>query len=167
MLKSHQDFPKKGILFYDIFPLFQHPNLVEEVVDFIAKELSELDIDAIAALDARGFLLGPWIAAKLKVPFYPIRKKGKLPGPTLSISSSKEYGKDVLEIQKDDIEGKGLKFLLFDDLLATGGSLKAAEELLTMTGNTVNAVYCMLELKSLAGREKLTCSKVNALLELP
>lgn len=121
LIKDVPDFPKKGILFKDIMPVFQVPHAVTAVVDMMVSYIQNNynNVDAIVGLDARGFLIGPCIAIKLNKPFVPIRKKGKLPGDCFSVSSTKEYGADVQEIQKDGLRS-GQNVVVVDDLLATG-----------------------------------------------
>jgi len=108
----------------------------------------------VAGLDARGFLFGPLVSMNLNVPFLLIRKSGKLPGPTIKVSSTKEYGKDVLEIQADAIQ-KGQKVVVIDDLLATGGTLQAACQLVREAGGEVLECVLIIELLELNGRSKV------------
>ena len=123
-LRQFQDFPTKGILFEDICPLFRDPQLLSDLIHslelFIAKEHGGPGRpDIIVGLDARGFLLGPSLALRLGAGFVPVRKQGKLPGPTETVSFKKEYGEDFFQIQADAIQS-GQKVLILDDIIATG-----------------------------------------------
>ncbi|RCN32606.1 putative adenine phosphoribosyltransferase [Ancylostoma caninum] len=124
-IRSILDFPKKGINFRDIMPLFANPSLVQDLCSAIAHHIRTDvgKVDAVAALEARGFLFGPTVAMSLGVPFVPIRKKGKLPGDCVQASYMKEYGEDTVEVQKDAMK-LGWKVVILDDLLATGGTLR-------------------------------------------
>ncbi len=111
-------------------------------------------IDVIVGLDSRGFLLGPWIAAELNCAFVPIRKKGKLPGKTITVTYQKEYGDDLFEIQKDAIT-EGQKVIILDDLIATGGSAVAAGQLVQLSGGITKEYVFLIELKALQGGKLL------------
>nr|CDJ86744.1 Phosphoribosyltransferase domain containing protein [Haemonchus contortus] len=165
LIRSIMDFPKKGINFRDIMPLFAHPKIVDDLCKAIAQHIrtSVGEINAIAALEARGFLFGPIVAILLGVPFVPIRKKGKLPGECLQASYMKEYGEDIIEIQKDAISA-GWKVVIIDDLLATGGTLKAAVDLVEKAKATVSEAFVVIELTPLRGREKVKGIPVSALI---
>ena len=128
--KSYQDYPKEGILFHDMFPLMKNPVHLNQLVKLISNHYKYDVIDYVVGLEARGFCIGPLLAYKLGCGFVPIRKEGKLPGKTIKYSYDKEYGKDTCEIQCDDLEGS--RVLVVDDLIATGGSIKAAIDLLEM-----------------------------------
>ncbi|PVV02475.1 hypothetical protein BB560_003071 [Smittium megazygosporum] len=162
LIKSYPDFPSEGVLFRDIFPIFQNPsaldcllnNLVEQALEF-AKKQGSIKIDAVVGLDARGFLFGPTLALKLQAKFVPVRKVGKLPGQTIKFTYVKEYGQDVMEIQADAIL-KDEKVLIVDDLLATGGTCSAAENLVSQLGATVVLNQFVIELSDLKGRDLLT-----------
>lgn len=128
--KSYQDFPKDGVLFHDIFPLFKDSKLLRRMIKLIASQYKYDVIDYVVGLESRGFCLGTAIAFKLGVGFVPVRKEGKLPGKTIKLSYDKEYGKDTCEMSYEGMEGK--RVLVIDDLVATGGSLKVALDLLEM-----------------------------------
>jgi len=153
ILTTYPNFPTQGILFRDIMPIFQRPELLERVCLAIASRYRGI-VDAVAALESRGFLFGPTVAINLKVPFVPIRKAGKLPGIVQSETYVKEYGQDTFEIQPDGID-KFRRILLLDDLLATGGSLLAGSKLLRRAGAELYGVFVLVELTDLKGRELL------------
>uniref|UniRef100_A0A0K0CZZ1 adenine phosphoribosyltransferase n=1 Tax=Angiostrongylus cantonensis TaxID=6313 RepID=A0A0K0CZZ1_ANGCA len=137
-------------------PLFSHPTLVEQlccaIADHLRIEVGE--IDAIAALEARGFLFGPIVAIRLGIPFIPIRKKGKLPGDCIQASYVKEYGEDIIEIQSN-VVSQGWRIVILDDLLATGGTIKAAVDVISKAGAIVKEVFVIIELTPLHGRDKI------------
>ncbi|RKP36904.1 adenine phosphoribosyltransferase [Dimargaris cristalligena] len=162
------DFPKKGIHFYDIFPLFQNPAALESVITHITdhiKAQNKEPVDAIVGLDARGFLFGALVCARLGVPFVPVRKAGKLPGQTVQVCYTKEYGQDVFEMQSDAIK-PGQKVVVIDDLIATGGSALAAGELVAQLGGQVVEFIFMIELEGLDGTAQLK-SPVYSLFKCP
>lgn len=156
LIRPFPDFPQPGILFRDICPVLKDCNALRTVTDLITEHLQAkfLDINAIVGLDARGFLFGPIVAMNLDKAFIPVRKTGKLPGPTIKVSSTKEYGKDVLEMQADAIE-KGQKVIILDDLLATGGTLQAACQLVREAGGEVLECVLLVELEDLKGKDKV------------
>ncbi|PWA02904.1 hypothetical protein BB558_000942 [Smittium angustum] len=161
LVKDYPDFPKDGILFKDIFPIFQNHraldcllnHMADEAITF-SKKLNGSKIDAVVGLDARGFLFGPTLALKLEAKFVPIRKRGKLPGILVSASYEKEYGVDIVEIQADSIN-QGDNVLIVDDLLATGGTCRAAEDLIKKLGANVVLNQFVIELCELNGRDIL------------
>ncbi|KAL3997913.1 Phosphoribosyl transferase domain family protein [Acanthocheilonema viteae] len=156
-LRVFPDFPKPGIKFIDVMVLMRYPLLLKELCAAIAEYVRieiPVAIDAIASLEARGFLFGLQIAMILKVPFIPIRKKGKLPGKTYKEVYQKEYGEDIIEVQEDAIK-QGSKILLVDDLLATGGSLKAAISLIEKAGGNVAGTFTLIELAYLEPRKHM------------
>ncbi|KAI8823358.1 adenine phosphoribosyltransferase [Fimicolochytrium jonesii] len=157
LLKAIPDFPKKGILFQDIFPIFQDPLAVETLVTNVVHHILSTGlpkIDVIVGLDARGFLLGPWIANRLGAAFVPVRKAGKLPGETTRVAYEKEYGTDYFEMQTGAIK-KGQNVVVFDDLIATGGSAKAAGDLIAQNGGKTVEYIFIVELTALQGVTKL------------
>ncbi|KPP77395.1 adenine phosphoribosyltransferase-like [Scleropages formosus] len=165
-VRAIPDFPKKGILFRDICPILKDPGAVAAVIDLFEEYVRQtnLDIDLIVGLDARGFLFGPLLAQRLGVGFVLVRKKGKLPGPTVSVSYCLEYGKAELEIQEDAVSA-GQKVMLIDDLLATGGTLAATCDLMTQKQATVLGCLVVIELKELKGAEKLGTHRLFSLLQ--
>ncbi|KAF9534837.1 adenine phosphoribosyltransferase [Crepidotus variabilis] len=158
----HPDFPKKGVVFLDIFPVLRNPAAFEALLNHLENHikshtlaLSESKkIDVVVALDARGFLIGPILALRLGAAFVPVRKGGKLPGECVKVTYEKEYGADIFEMQSDAIK-PGQNVVVFDDLLATGGSAKAAGELISQVdGKTLEYIF-MVELPFLKGSSKL------------
>ncbi|KAJ3046080.1 adenine phosphoribosyltransferase [Rhizophlyctis rosea] len=157
LLRHTPDWPKKGILFHDIFPVFQDPQAVEALVTHITHHLLSTGlpkIDVLVGLDARGFLLGPWIASRLGAAFVPVRKAGKLPGECNKAAYEKEYGTDYFEMQSDAIK-PGQHVVILDDLIATGGSAKAAGDLVKLHGGKTVQYVFFIELTELKGAEKL------------
>ncbi len=154
VIRDVPDFPKEGIIFKDITPIFQNADIVSELVDEIAKEWSGKDVDAIAGIESRGFLLGPSIAQKLNIPFIPIRKKGKLPYKTIEESYDLEYGSATIEMHVDALQ-KAKRVLVHDDLLATGGTANAAGNLILKAGGEVAGFSFMINLSFLKGDEML------------
>uniref|UniRef100_A0A6M2E8I5 Adenine phosphoribosyltransferase n=1 Tax=Amblyomma tuberculatum TaxID=48802 RepID=A0A6M2E8I5_9ACAR len=149
-LKAYPDFPKKGILYRDIMPIFRKPNVFRKVVDLFAEHVrkSAATVHTIAGIEARGFLLGPPLALALNVPFVPIRKAGKLPGNVKSQAYDLEYGQDKMEVQIESVP-PGKNIVLIDDLLATGGSLQAAINLIRAAGGNVALCLVVVELEDL------------------
>jgi len=162
LLAAHPDFPKKGIVFLDIFPILRDPVSFETLITHFVHHLTShtipnsptKKIDVVVGLDARGFLLGPIIALRLGAAFVPVRKKGKLPGQCVTATYEKEYGADSFEMQADAIK-PGQSVIVVDDLIATGGSAKAAGELVAQQGCKTLEYLFIIELVFLKGREKL------------
>lgn len=153
-IRSIPDWPKKGILFRDITPLLADPQAFAAAADALCSDFKSADIKYVAAVEARGFIFGAAVARKLGVGFVPIRKKGKLPFKTESITYDLEYGTDTLQVHCDAV-GKGAKVLMVDDLLATGGTMAAACKLIEKIGGQIAAISFLIELSELHGREKL------------
>ena len=137
------------------------PDGLQLAVDEMSAKLAGLEFDAIAGLESRGFLFGMPIAYKLHKAFIPIRKEGKLPRETVRATYDLEYGSAAIEVHKDDIR-PGMRVVLVDDLIATGGTIEAAAHLLTQLGAEVVKVVCLLELKGLHGRDRITGCPVSA-----
>ncbi len=154
VIRDIPDFPKPGILFKDITPILLDSKLTKEVVLTIAEKSKLLKLDAIVGIESRGFWFGIMIANELNIPFIPIRKKGKLPYKTLSYRYDLEYGSAEVEIHADAIQPKW-NVLVHDDLLATGGTAKAAAELILMQKATVAGFSFVVELDFLNGRNEL------------
>ena len=152
-VKSYQDFPKKGIVFQDILPIFEKPKVLEKIVSHLEKRYKG-HVDSVVGLDARGFIFGAVLAARLKVPFVPVRKKGKLPGPCYEASYTKEYGEDRFEMSKLVFKGKE-RVLVVDDLIATGGSARAALSLIKKAGARAVEFFAFSKVKGLKGTESL------------
>ncbi len=152
-IRDIPDFPKEGIIFKDITPLLQDPALFRKAVDCLCEEFKDKNIDVVASIESRGFILGAAIAYKLGAGFAPVRKKGKLPHQTYSATYELEYGEDTLEIHRD-AAGKGDRVLIIDDLLATGGTLGAVIELIKKTGAEIAGIGFLIELEFLKGRER-------------
>ncbi len=148
------DFPKPGILFYDIATLLAHPNAWRATIDRLAAIVEPYRPDVLAGIESRGFLVAAPLALKLGLGFIMIRKQGKLPGSTVPHSYDLEYGTDTIEIQSNAVE-KGQRVALVDDLLATGGTMQASVELLRMRGAEVVGSACIIELTFLGGRKRL------------
>jgi adenine phosphoribosyltransferase len=154
-IRSIPDFPKPGILFYDISTLLAHPDAWQVTMGRMAKLISRHQPDILAGIESRGFLIAAPLALKLGLGFIMVRKKGKLPGKTVRHEYALEYGTDTVEIQHDAIR-KGDRVVVLDDLLATGGTLNAAAELLRKVGADVVGAACLIELAFLNGRAKLS-----------
>ena len=154
-LKSHirdiPDFPSPGILFRDITPMLGMPDAFKYVIDNIMDHYPSDEFDCIVGIESRGFLLGAPIAYLMQKPLVLVRKQGKLPYDTLSVEYSLEYGSNIMEIQVGDI-AEDSRVLIVDDLLATGGTLKAAAELVEKCGATVVGMGLVIELNGLGGR---------------
>lgn len=153
-ITSIPDFPEPGIIFRDITSVISDADGLKLAIDELEKLLVGVEFDALAGLESRGFLFGMPIAYNLGKPFLPIRKKGKLPRETVEASYDLEYGSATIEMHKDDVY-PGMKIVLIDDLIATGGTLEAAARLVEQLGGEVVKVICLLELKGLNGREKI------------
>jgi adenine phosphoribosyltransferase len=162
-IRSIPDWPKKGILFRDITPLLANPEAFSTTVDALCAGFDNAGVDYVAAVEARGFIFGAAVAQHLGVGFVPIRKKGKLPFKTESVTYELEYGTDTLEVHSDAVS-KGAKVLMVDDLLATGGTMAAACKLIEKIGGKVLGIAFLIELSELAGREKLPGYKVNTVI---
>ena len=153
-IRSIPDFPKPGILFYDISTLLAHAKAWHETIERMADMLRPYKPDLLAGIESRGFLLAAPLALALGTGFVMMRKQGKLPGTTVRHTYALEYGTDTIEIQNDAIK-KGARVVLVDDLLATGGTLAAAVTLLEQVGGVVPAAACVIELTFLEGRNRL------------
>jgi len=158
------NFPKTGILFRDCMPVLKDPQLIADLCKQLATSMkqnhSDTKITAVAALEARGFLFAPLIAQHLKCACLPIRKKGKLPGETWHQEYELEYGKDMIEIQRDAV-GPEDNVVIFDDLLATGGTLCASIDLVRKAGVKILGTYVLMELSELKGRDRITAKNVD------
>ena len=153
-IRSIPDFPKPGILFYDISTLLAHAKAWHETIEQMAERVKKHKPDVLAGIESRGFLLAAPLALRLGTGFVMLRKKGKLPGITVRHTYALEYGTDTIEVQSDAVH-KGARVVLVDDLLATGGTMAAAVTLLEQVGAVVPATACIIELAFLEGRKRL------------
>ena len=147
-------FPKEGIVFKDITPLLKDGKKFKEAVDLIADKFKDKKIDVVLNVEARGFIFGATVAYRLGAGIVPIRKKGKLPYKTVSATYALEYGTDTLEMHEDALK-PGMRVLIVDDLLATGGTAKATAELVEKVGGKIIGFAFLIELAFLKGRENL------------
>lgn len=154
-IRDVADFPKPGILFKDITPIFQNATLSAEIVAHLKNEVQTLKVDAIAGIESRGFFFGFPLAMALGVPFIPIRKQGKLPYKTVSYAYDLEYGSAVVEMHNDVVK-PGMNILIHDDLLATGGTAMAAAELVLKQSGVVCGFSFIVDLAFLNGRERIS-----------
>ncbi|WP_313190091.1 adenine phosphoribosyltransferase [Sphingobacterium sp.] len=154
-IRDIPDFPQPGIVFKDITPLLQQPEIVKLAVQEFAKKLEGIEIDVIAGIESRGFLFGFLLAQELNKPFVPIRKQGKLPFHTISESYKLEYGQATIEMHEDAIQ-QGTKVLMHDDLLATGGTVVAASKLVEKLGGVITGYSFVISLDFLQSAGRLT-----------
>ena len=153
-IRQVPDFPKPGILYYDITTLLRDPVGLREVLDGLTEPFRDQQIDLVVGIESRGFILGAAVADRLRAGFVPARKPGKLPAVTIQQSYDLEYGSDALEIHQDAIE-QGQRVLIVDDLLATGGTARAARDLVSKTGGESAGMAFLVELQFLGGRARL------------
>jgi adenine phosphoribosyltransferase len=158
------DFPKPGILFYDITTLLRDPAGFRDAIDAMAGPYTNRGIELVVGIESRGFIFGAVVADRIGCGFAPVRKPGKLPSRTMTASYDLEYGTDRLEIH-DDAVRKGQKVLIVDDLLATGGTARATSELVTRQGGEVYALAFLIELVGLNGRNKLPGTNIHTVLK--
>ncbi|SEO26058.1 adenine phosphoribosyltransferase [Mucilaginibacter gossypiicola] len=163
-IRDIPDFPKPGIIFKDITPILKDPELCENIVEAFVEQLKGVRIDVVAGIESRGFLFGLTLATKLGVPFIPVRKAGKLPFTIKQKAYKLEYGTATIELHTDAFE-PGQHILLHDDLLATGGTVTAASELIKEMGGVVAGFSFVVGLGFLNGRERITpiCDKLVVL----
>ncbi|MEN6492648.1 MAG: adenine phosphoribosyltransferase [Thermoguttaceae bacterium] len=164
-IRSIPDFPKPGILFYDITPLLGNPQAFREAVHELAERARPLNVDLVVAAEARGFLFAAPVAVDLGVGLVPVRKPGKLPYKTMSHTYELEYGSDTLEIHVDAIP-QGARVLIVDDLLATGGTVDACRQLVENAGGSVVGCAFLIELVGLGGAKKVGTPEIISLLKL-
>jgi adenine phosphoribosyltransferase len=162
-IRGIPDWPVKGVLFRDITPLLADASAFKEAIDAMSAPFAEQKIEYVAAVESRGFIFGASIAEKLNAGFVPIRKRGKLPFRTKSVTYDLEYGTDTIEIHADAFS-KGAKILLVDDLLATGGTMSAAAKLVEKVGGVVVGITFLIELAFLNGRDKLTSYDIKTVI---
>ena len=162
LISDYPDFPKKGILFRDISPILRSPAAMTLMVNQLGDFSDRLTPDYIVGIESRGFIIGTALATRQRMGFIPIRKKGKLPGNVVGVNYSLEYGEDRLEIQSDVL--KDQKVLLVDDLLATGGTVKAASELISRVGGRLVGCAFVIELLGLNGRDNVPDVPIKSLI---
>ena len=164
LIREVPDFPKPGILFYDITTLLKDRDGLAGVIDGLKDHYRHLQVDVVLGIEARGFIFAPALAYALGAGFVPIRKHKKLPAEVVSVSYDLEYGKDILEMHKDAVSA-GTRALIVDDLLATGGTAAAAAGMVRESGGTVVGLGFVVELTFLNGRRKLAGNDVFSLLQ--
>ena len=164
-IRDVPDFPKKGIIFKDITPLLADPGALDEAVRQLATPYERKGVQAVAAIESRGFIFGAAVARHLRAGFVPIRKPGKLPCQTVRAEYELEYGTDAIEMHADAIPA-GTKVLMLDDLLATGGTMAAACELVAGRGGEIVGVAFLIELCFLNGRDKLQGRDIHTLIRV-
>ena len=162
-IREVPDWPKKGILFYDVTTLLKNPRCFEQTVDALIEPYRGKPVDKVVGMEARGFIFAPPVAYALKAGFIPVRKPGKLPAATFKASYELEYGTDSLEIHQDAIQ-RGQRVLIVDDLIASGGTAKAVAELVEEMGGIVVGLSFVVELTFLKGRDKLSKYDVHSIL---
>ena len=163
-IRDIPDFPKKGVMFRDITIILKEPEVFKYVIDTVVNKYKHEKIDNVVSIEARGYIFGGVIAYNLHCGLVPVRKLGKLPAETIKIEYDLEYGENIIEIHKDGIK-KGERILLFDDVLATGGTMLAACKLVEMLGGEVVGCAFLANLTYLSGSEKLKDYKVFSLVE--
>ena len=167
-LKQHirhvPDFPKAGILFYDITTLLRDPAGFKATIDLLSTPYEGQGIDAVVGIESRGFILGAAVAARIGAGFIPIRKPGKLPAKALKETYDLEYGKDALEIHTDAVE-PGQRILIVDDVLATGGTAAAAAQLVKKLGGNLHGLAFLIELLALNGKARIAGEQVTSVLK--
>jgi adenine phosphoribosyltransferase len=158
------DFPKAGILFYDVTTLLRDPQGFRLAIDSMSAPYSNRGIDLVVGIESRGFILGGAVADRIGAGFVPVRKLGKLPAATVRATYELEYGSDSLEMHRDAVE-QGQRVLIVDDLLATGGTARATVDLVREIGGTVEGLAFLIELVELKGRSRLQGEQVMAVLQ--
>ena len=163
LIADFPDFPKPGIVFRDVSPLLNDPRALTAAAELMAEPFCDMEVTHVAGIESRGFIFGPLIAERLNAGLCLIRKPGKLPGETYAQSYGLEYGDDRLEIQSKAFT-RGDRVLIVDDVLATGGTLSAAEQLIDKTGASVIAAAVLIEIDFLRGRQQLGVRDVAAVI---
>ena len=164
LIREVPDFPKPGILFYDITTLLKDPSGLHAVIDGLQQHYRQTPVDLVLGIEARGFIFAPALAYALGAGFVPVRKPKKLPAEVIGVAYDLEYGTDTLEMHKDAV-GNGSRVLIVDDLLATGGTAAAAARMVVGAGGTVTGIGFVVELTFLKGRRKLAGYDVFSLLQ--
>jgi adenine phosphoribosyltransferase len=160
------DFPKPGILFYDITPLLKDPQCFQAIMEELTDKFRDAGIDKIVGIESRGFIFGSPLAIRLNAGFVPVRKPGKLPADVYEVKYNLEYGSNSLAIHRDAVE-EGERVLIVDDLLATGGTASATVHLLRQLGAHIVGVAFLVELLDLKGRKKLDGCEIHSLIAYP
>lgn len=163
LIREVPDFPKPGILFYDITTLLKDPTGLRTVIDLLKARVADLSVDAVIGIEARGYFFAPSLAYAMGKGFVPVRKPGKLPAATESVEYALEYGVDKLEVHRDAVQ-PGQKVLIVDDVLATGGTAAGVAKLVEKLGGIVAAFAFVAELDFLKGRDKLAGYEVRSLI---
>jgi adenine phosphoribosyltransferase len=163
-IRNVPDFPKIGILFYDITTLLRDPTGLRAAIDGLAVPFENRGVEIVVGIESRGFIFGAAVADRLGAGFVPVRKPGKLPSATVRTTYDLEYGTDSLEIH-DDAIGKGQRILIVDDLLATGGTARATADLVKGLGGELHALAFLVELVALNGRQRLAGENVHSVLK--
>jgi len=168
LIRTVPDFPKPGILFRDVTTLIGHGEGFAATVEYLADKAEAVGGDAIAGIEARGFIFGAAVASRLSLPFIPVRKPGKLPVPVLSVDYALEYGTDTLEVDPNAV-AQGNEVIVIDDLIATGGTAVAAVDLLRQAGARVGHALFVIDLPDIGGAERLRAANVtvDALVDYP
>ena len=164
LIREVPDFPKKGILFYDITTLLKDKTGLAMLIDKLSEHYIAHDVDLVLGMEARGFIFAPALAYRLNAGFVPVRKPGKLPAETITVEYALEYGSNTLEIHRDAIEA-GQKVLIVDDLLATGGTVKGTIELIERLKGDVVGLAFLVELDFLKGRDRLDGRRVTSVIK--
>jgi len=165
-IRSIPDFPEKGIIFRDITSVLMDPDGLKLAIDEIQAKLANIEFDVIAGTESRGFIFGMPVAYNLHKPFVPVRKKGKLPCETVSKTYDLEYGQATIEIHKDAVK-PGQKVVIIDDLIATGGTVEAAADLIEELGGEVVRMVFLIELAGLEGRKRLSKYEIDSIVCYP
>ena len=163
-IRNVPDFPKAGILFYDITTLLQDPSGFRSAVDSLAIPFANQGIDIVVGIESRGFIFGSAVADRIGAGFSPVRKPGKLPSATVKATYDLEYGTDSLEMHADAVQ-EGQRVLIVDDLLATGGTARATCDLVKRLGGKIHALAFLIELVALNGRQKLANETIHTVLK--
>ena len=163
-IRNVPDFPKPGILFYDITTLLQDGPGFHAAVDRLAAPFHDKGIDVVVGIESRGFIFGAVVADRIGAGFAPVRKPGKLPSRTIRETYALEYGTDSLEVHHDAV-GSGQRVLIVDDLLATGGTARATSDLVKRLGGTVHGLAFLIELVDLGGRQRLNGERLHTVLQ--
>ena len=164
LIREVPDFPKKGILFYDITTLLKDKTGLRKIIDYLTDRVRPFQPDVVLGIEARGFIFAPALAYNLQAGFVPVRKPKKLPAETERISYELEYGMDTLEVHKDAVK-PGMRIVIVDDLLATGGTALATIRLVEKLGAKVVAASFVIELEALRGKDRLNGYEVVSLLQ--